>query len=93
MQGPHAHELQQNLDVTLGEGLCFYLAILSSKFIIMDGRESKWARSSVGMAWAGAAAGTPPEELRAPTCQAWDLSQVPLWFVLQQLTPFSASLT
>lgn len=47
----------------------------------------------MGMGWAGAAAGTPPEELGAPACQVWDLSQAPLCFVLRQLTPFSAALT
>lgn len=91
MQGPCAHELQRNPDVTLG--LCFYLAILSSKFIIMDGRESKQGRSSVGMAAAGAAAGAPPEELGVPSCQLWDLSQPLLCSILQQLTPLSACLT
>lgn len=47
MRGPRAHELQRNSDVTLGEGLGFYLAILSSEFIIMEGRESDGA----GAAW------------------------------------------
>ena len=47
MRGPRAHKLQRNPDVTLREGLCFYLAILSSEFIIMDGRESNGA----GAAW------------------------------------------
>lgn len=90
MQGPCAHELQQNPDVTLGEGLCCYLAILSREFIIMDGRASKQGRSSVGMALAGQAAGAPPEGFGVLSCQTWGHSQPPLCFVLQQLTSLRA---
>lgn len=59
----------------------------------MDGRASKWGRSSVGMTSAGGAAGAPPEELGVLSCQVWDHSQSPLCFVLQQLTSLSACLT
>ena len=45
------------------------------------------------MAWEGGAAGAPTEDLGVPSCQGWDLSQPPLCFILQQLTPLSACLT
>ena len=93
MQGSCAHKFQQNPDVTLGEGLCCYLAILSSEFIIMDERESEWGWSSVGMASAGRAVGAPPEKLRVLSHQVWDHSQPPLCFVLQQLISLRACLT
>lgn len=44
------------------------------------------------MAWVGGAAGAPPGELGDPSCEAWDLSQPPLCFILQQLTPLGACL-
>ena len=75
------------------EGGTLLLPCYFKQRVYNNGWERKQrGRSSVGTAWVGGAAGAPPGELGDPSCQAWDLSQPPLCFILQQLTPLGACL-
>lgn len=54
------------------EGLCFYLAILSIEFIIMEQEQEQEQRGNGLSGWGR---GAPSVALRAPACQPWELRQ------------------